>query len=761
MSQKYNKAIKLLSEKAKKPEVDNLSFQEFIEKILTPNPKIALRNVFQICHDAIMSQIDEAHDDFQDENHIGYGIYDATRLLEDNTNTPFVASRQLTHNLVRFAEDLKFSTQQNKIYIIFGPPGSGKSTFLNNLLKKIQKYTSTAEGAYYTPVWKIESTDSQNEEEENSLVCFSKKKNILEIPCPRHCHPITTIPTEVRDDFLKSVLTKKDYKYITESKECEWIWQWKPCTICKNIYNRLLRDYNSHEKALSQLYIERYVFDRQTGNGITIYNPGDRSMLEKGSYLTNKKLQERIDECFGDSMVVRYNFSHLAGTNNGIYVLMDIKQKNVDRLKELHNIISEGTIKVGKDEESVSSLFVGVMNPEDRKVIEKMRSFDDRIYYFKVPYICDIDACLKMYYNAFGKDIENNFLPKILANFARIIISTRLKEESEAIFEWLGDLKRYTKYCNANPLLIKMEILRNTNIPWLSSEDKKRFTKEKRYRLINELEKEEDEVQNTPESKSVSGRQEQKILSAFLVFLKNKQEQKEKGEKRTALGTIDDLIDFFLRLSQNTNGKINGDLESLLNKDFLTDLRIFYDYQVLQEVKEALYYYNEKQIKKDILHYLSAINHDIGQEVFCASTNEKFIVSKQFFDLLEEKLFPRKSKNERQTRRLEEAKTYRSITLAQEIQIEGKSLEQTKQFKKLFDRYTKGLKENVLEPLKDNDNFKRAIMEFGSKEFEVYDKRLQADVKRLIANLQEKFGYNEEGAKEICLYVIENELWSI
>ena len=61
---------------------------------------------------------------------------------------------------------------------------------------------------------------------------------------------------------------------------------------------------------------------------------------------------------------------------------MDIKSHNVERLIELHNIISEGVHKVEDLEENVDSLFLAVMNPEDKKDAQLFQSFrrPDRVY---------------------------------------------------------------------------------------------------------------------------------------------------------------------------------------------------------------------------------------------------------------------------------------------------------------------------------------------------------------------------------------------
>jgi hypothetical protein len=68
------------------------------------------------------------------------------------------------------------------------------------------------------------------------------------------------------------------------------------------------------------------------------------------------------------------------------------------------------------------------------------------------------------------------------------------------------------------------------------------------------------------------------------------------------------------------------------------------------------------------------------------------------------------------------------------------------------------LKENVLDPFLENKNFRRGIKDYGTESFKTYDKKIKNDVAYLINNLCKKFGYTEKGAKEICVYVIDNDL---
>jgi len=92
------------------------------------------------------------------------------------------------------------------------------------------------------------------------------------------------------------------------------------------------------------------------------------------------------------------------------------------------------------------------------------------------------------------------------------------------------------------------------------------------------------------------------------------------------------------------------------------------------------------------------------------------------------------------------------------MMVDGKSITETKLYKSLFERYTHNLKEKVLDPFLENENFRRAIKDFGKESFKTYDKRIREDVTFLIANLGEKFRYTKQGAREVCIYVIDNDL---
>jgi predicted Ser/Thr protein kinase len=705
----------------------------------------------------IKTYVGEPYNEYPDDpESIGFVHYDCSRLFIQGADTPFFADRLFANRLINLVEALRRGTQQNKIYIFDGPHGCGKSTFLNNLLKKFEEYTNTEEGLRFETVWRLDRKILGDSTESGPIQLFEKLlqsqdntpkdpdhvsrtipeldsgDQYIEVPCPSHDNPILIIPKDHRRAFFDDLFKNDEIKWkLFTEKEYEWVFRDCSCTICSSLFQALLNKLKNPIKVFKMLYARPYIFNRRIGEGISVFNPGDKPL--KQDIYKNDILQSRINHLLKDSNQVKYYFSRYAKTNNGIYALMDVKTYNKDRLIELHNIISEGVHKVGDIEENVDSLFLALMNPEDKLKLKDFQSFSDRIESINIPYVLDLNTEVEIYRNIFGKHIDDNFLPRVLHNFARVIISSRLDVKSEALLEWIGDPNKYSRYCDENLQLLKMEIYTGYIPQWLSEEDQKKFTAKRRRKIIAESEFEG--------AHGFSGRDSIKIFNEFYSTY----------AREDKLINMSTLNKFFTQYRK--------ELSDSIPKGFLDSLLRMYNYTILQEVKESLYLYNDEQISRDIQNYLFSISFEIGSDEICSFTGEKIRITEEFFETIESYLLgPKADKNKRIAFRKDTQNEYTSKTLTQEIMLEGKLITDTVLYQSLHDRYVYHLKEKVLDPFLENENFRRAIKDYNKEAFKTYDKRIRGEVEYLINNLCKKCGYTEQGAKEVCMYVIDNDL---
>ncbi len=733
-----------------------IPFEQFL-KVLVANPHLVIRNAFQVLHDMVKYYVGEGVDEYPDDpESIGFVSYDCSRLFVDGSDHPFLADRPFANRLIKLVEAFRRSAQQNKIYIFEGPHGCGKSTFLNNLVMKLEEYANTKNGLRFETVWRLNWKTLGKSSEgatlsllENLLQMEEKKRDFplesvrahthrgsdhdfVEVPCPSHDNPLLLIPKAYRREFFDDLLENDEFKWrLFTEKEYEWVFKDSACTICSSLYNSVLKRVHRPLEVFNTIFARPYKFNRRLGQGITVFNPGDES--PKQNHRTNTMLQNRINHIFGDSDQVKYTYSSYANTNNGVYALMDIKSHNKERLIELHNIVSEGLHKVGDVEENVNSIFIALMNPEDKDHIKDLHSFSDRIEYINIPYVLDVNTEVEIYRNVFGKHLDKSFLPRILENFARVIISSRLNLRSEALLEWIGDPQKYRLYCDENLQLLKMEIYSGVIPDWLSEEDRRNFTAKRRRRIIGESEREG--------ANGFSGRDSIKIFNEFFSTY----------AKENKLINMSFLSTYF--------SKIRKDLSESIPRGFLDSVLRMYNYTVLQEVKEALYYYNEERISRDIQNYLFSINFEPGSIETCHFTGEKIEITEGYLNIIENRLLgERANKIKRITFRKDTQKEYTSATLPQEIMLQSKSIKDTDLYQALFERYVYNLKEKALDPFLKNENFRRAIKDYNKPTFKTYDKRIRTEVKFLIDNLCNKFGYTQQGAKEVCIYVIDHDL---
>ncbi len=323
----------------------------------------------------------------------------------------------------------------------------------------------------------------------------------------------------------------------------------------------------------------------------------------------------------------------------------------------------------------------------------------------------------------------------MLNNFARVVIASRLNTQSPAMQEWIEKPERYELFCDKNLQLLKMAIYAGHIPEWLSAEDRKRLTAKRRRRIIGESEREGE--------KGFSGRDSIKIFNDFY----------------STYGATGKMINMSMLVNFFT--KSRKDLGKDLPGGFLDSLLQMYNYSILQEVKEALYYYNEERIAREIQNYIFAINFETGTTARCEFTGETLQITEEFLRGTENKLLGDKaSEDERLAFRRDAQREYTSRTLTQELMVESKPVTETGLFKMLHEHYVHHLKARVLDPFLENENFRNAIKDFNKDAFKTYDRKIRDDVTFLMSNLRERYGYTRKGAKEVCIYVIDNELAS-
>src|SRR5210317_1270091 len=162
----------------------SIPFEAFLSELVA-DPPVVIRNVFQIFHDMMKAYVGEGIEEYPDDpESIHYVLYDCTKLFVEGSDYPFFADRLFANRLISLVEALKRGAQQNKIYIFRGPPGCGKSTFLNNLLMKFEEYANTNAGLRYETVWHFDRKILKGFQDFDTHPLLEKLTQLLETSSP-------------------------------------------------------------------------------------------------------------------------------------------------------------------------------------------------------------------------------------------------------------------------------------------------------------------------------------------------------------------------------------------------------------------------------------------------------------------------------------------------------------------------------------------------------------------------------------------------
>ena len=716
-----NEILEQLNQKmADEKQQVKISFSEYLTRLST-SPRSLTRDIFQLVYDMVHYYVPPGIDESPDDpESVNYMAYDFGPLFIRESESPYFADRLFGNRFMALINSFDQVVDRNRIYLFEGPPGSGKSTFLKNFLYRFESYMKTNDGEIYDTSWRIDCSLFPEAQNPHDTVILN---------CPNHDHPILQIPTEHRKELLYELISDEDFKEkLFTEKKYKWIFKDEPCTICSSLFQALTDLTGSPLDVLNMISPRRMQYNRRLGEGISVFNPGD-VVLKKP--VLNPAVQQALDELFADSNLVRIIHSEYARTNNGIYVVMDVKQHNKSRLLDLHGVVSDGIHKVESIEENISTLYMGLINPQDKDFMEKNQALHDRINTIKMPYVLDYKTEVQIYTNIIGTRIKVSFLPQILEDFAKVIIASRLSNESEALEEWIGDTTKYRRFCDPQLLLLKMSIYSGLIPEWISDEDRRSFKAGIRRKILSEAEDEG--------FQGITGRESIRIFNDFFIYY----------SRFDKLINMQMLQDFFNK---------NQDIKNKIPENFLESLVDSYDYTILQQVKESLYFYNRSRISKDIQNYIFAMNFDIGTIEKNLFTGQIITVSEDFLHSIEDYLLTGKTKeDERRKFRSDIQQRYISAT-ASEMKIEDKKITQTVLYKELIEIYKRNLKTNALDPFKESDSFRNAIKEYNTKDFLSHDKKIRKDVTYLIHKLMSRYRYTENGAKEVCIYVIDLDL---
>ena len=284
-----------------------LSFDEYLELLLA-QPRTFARNSAQYVMDVF--------DHFGSETREGpAGPVRRFKLFDlDTDGEGRVAGQDEVSNAIYKAlGNFVRLGRVNKLLLLHGPNGSAKSSIVAAIMRAMEAYSRTPQGALYRFNWLFPSERTlhggalgfREKGEAKDLPSFADLEGEdldARLPCELKDHPLLLIPRAERRALLEKHLKEKGLEDFVLPR---YLLEGDLCHKCRQIFNALMSAYHGdYLKVLRHVQVERFYVDRRYQSAVVTVEPqmsvdagvrqvtADRSVSNLPASLANLSLYE-------------------------------------------------------------------------------------------------------------------------------------------------------------------------------------------------------------------------------------------------------------------------------------------------------------------------------------------------------------------------------------------------------------------------------------------------------------------------------------
>lgn len=318
----------------------------------------------------------------------------------------------------------------NRLILLHGPNGSAKTTFAQGLMRGLESYSRTDEGALYRFSWLFPRGRDGKTIGFSGSAAFAKGASLADLPEDQldakltgelREHPLLLLPVDERREFLKSI--------GAPAPGCDLIWSGQLGRKNRDIFEALLTAYRGDiRRVLNHVRIERYDVSRRYRLGVVTIGPqmavdaserqitADRSLAALPASLSSLTLYES----FGD----------LVDGAGGVIEYSDLLKRPLDAWKYLLLAIENGEVPLKLSNLTLNSVMVASSNEIHLQAFREhpeYKSFRGRLSLVRVPYLVDYVREQQIYDQQIAPQVRRHVAPHATFVAAFWAVLTRLR----------------------------------------------------------------------------------------------------------------------------------------------------------------------------------------------------------------------------------------------------------------------------------------------------------------------------------------------
>ncbi len=743
-----------------------MSFPEFLETF-RDHPRRHARSSVQYLRDCFLHYGRETKPLFWgDVDH--FGLFDAPF---DDGRDRLVGQSRVQEQVFQLFDNFVREGRVNKLILLHGPNGSAKSTLIDTMMRALEHYSKTEEGARYRFNWIFPNENlsegtsigfggyrarSSDDSDIDSFAYLDDEDVAAKISSDLRDHPLFLVPEDQRRQLLKDGIPESIVPSESPDRDearqqledgghqqtadesvpfmlSDYILYGDLSHTNRQIFDALLTAYRGDfQKVLRHVQVERFFVSRRYREAAVTVEPQMRVDANLRQLTVDRSLKalpvslqnQTIFEPFGD----------LVDGNRGLVEYDDLFKRHPDHNKYLLATSEKGSVSLENRIVHLDAVLMATANEDYLDAYKQSAdysSFKGRVELVRVPYLLDYTV-EEVIYREQTKSI--NFIKRIAPHTTFVAslwaVLTRLKRpEANQYDSSIRDI-----VAQLTPLE-KADLYARGKVPSDIGPERAKELKA----VVPDMMEEGAETANYEGRHGASPREMKMILLNA--------SQNDKYPTLSPLAVFEELEELVKDPSVFPFLQMDADGAYHRHDDFIDVVRDRYLDMIDVEIRSAMGLVEEQQYEDLFTRYMDHVSQLLkGEKVYNEITGDYEEPDEEFMEEIEETLTIEEEP-------MDFRRSLVSSIAAHSIDHPGESVD----YREIFPRIFEALQEAFFEKRQEQI---RRIEENLLTYFEGDDDKLSASeresVETTLKNLKERYGYCDESAREAVAFLLSN-----
>lgn len=405
---------------------------------------LSFEEYLALVHEAPMRQLRSSAQYICDMmDHFGYDEKEERFHLFDQSFTDshlrLVGQEPVQNYVYKILQSFVREGVNNKLILLHGPNGSSKSSFINCLIRGMEEYSTTDEGAMYKFHWIFPRNasgkmgfglgDGQQKEEPHTYAKLDDEDISVRISCDLKDHPLFLVPPKERQELFDKLDLPSSFRIS------DYLRKGDLSQKSKMIFEALLRSYGGDfRKVVKHIQVERFYVSKRYREGA--------AAVEPQAHVDAHAKQITMDRSVGELPVALHSLNlfemngDLIDGNRGVVEYNDLLKRPIEAFKYLLVTCETGTVTVAGTTAFLDAVLIGSCNEKQLDAFKDypdFASFKARIELVRVPYLLESGKERAIYESQAAKIAgDHHVSPHVLEIAALWAVLCRLKKPNSS-----------------------------------------------------------------------------------------------------------------------------------------------------------------------------------------------------------------------------------------------------------------------------------------------------------------------------------------